>query len=85
MTEEQRITIERYVEAIESYGYCVSSEPIEGAEDTYIDHLRGAFRKIEAGSVIMSSKYRYRDGSKNMRRALAVYLPHPGFGIEVRP
>lgn len=85
MTEQQRATIERYVDAIDAHGYAVVIDPIEGQEDLYIASLREALDKILGAAAFLSKQYGYRGLSKNMLAALATQMPSPVWGIEARP
>lgn len=76
--------IERLTYAIESYGYFVDAQPIEGEEETFAKHLEEGLAKIEANFKFNAEQYGFRGKSKRAMDALHRQLPEPIWGIGVR-
>jgi hypothetical protein len=85
MTEVQENRFWRISDHLRSFGYFVSSEPIEHTEeciDVWLDQLEECLPAIEAKLVDIQKAYRVRGKSKRARYILTTHLFFdPGFGI----
>lgn len=87
MTEHQESRFWRISDYLRSFGYFVSSEPIENTEeciDVWLDQIEECFPAMEAKLADIQNAYRVRGKSK---RALYLLTTHPffdpGFGISL--
>lgn len=81
MSVERRI--EQFVSVLESYGYVVISEPVRGKEEQFAEHLKLAYDRVIATTVVNETRYKTRGRSKRALANLHSALPNPAWGVEV--
>ena len=71
------------IDAIESYGYRVEIEPMEGFEEKHLETLERALTRIEEAMKDISFQFRTRGKSSRALRLLHKFEPEPIWGVVV--
>lgn len=77
------IRIDQVILAFRAYGYAVVSSPIEGMEETYLQHLNEAFARLMKRFEGNAKTFKFRGRSKRALDTLHAHMPSPAWDIEV--
>jgi hypothetical protein len=68
--------------ALRSYGYVVTTEPLEGSENEYVAHLRSALNRVVVDADFARRRHGFRGKSKALLEYLHQVTPSPAWGVE---
>lgn len=84
-TDDQFKRFEPISDALEAHGYRITSEPLEGMFDQWLDGLKRSLKAIILRAEFLRSTYGFRGLSKNFLDALHSDFPEPSWSVGVSP